>query len=417
MPDLRNLIHEAEEEILERVMREASERGFAKHMPATEEGYRRSVHNLVDALDETIEAWGEVPVLRADTEDAGDTHPAVRAGEDAFTQHHARGIEPGLVYGAIAMYRTAFEATVYYADLEPPRRLSMLIEVTRFFDAVLYGFVRSISRASVEGLAGAAVERNRTLVSEKNRYVRAFEYLPMPLFFIDRQGLVETMNASAAALFAPPERERAGRFRSDAVHKAPPVLALEIADFVSGPDRERSFERELKTGKGSRHFEVRLAKLFDTEGASVGMVAILSDLTYRHHSEEALRESQARYRALVQNMSVPWAHVRVIIDAQNRAVDFEFLEVNQAYEEATGRDSGQMVGKRMREIGPPLLSDVDSLLPMFAHVARTGESAVIDHAVTSSGATMTFVLYCPQPGHVAVLMTSVTAGSSRKSLG
>lgn len=225
------------------------------------------------------------------------------------------------------------------------------------------------------------------------------------------------MNAAAVVLFGPPEREGAGRFRARSAHKPPPVLAAEIADFALGPDRERSFERELKTGKGHRHFEVRLAKLFDQEGASVGMIAILSDLTYRHHSEEALRESQARYHALVKNISVPWAHVRVLLDAQNHPVDLEFLEVNSAYEELTGRTSSESVGKRMTGIHPALIAGIDQMLPLFAHVARTGESAIAEPIYAPTGHPVTLVLYCPQPGHVAILMTSAWAGSSKLPLG
>jgi two-component system, LuxR family, sensor kinase FixL len=100
---------------------------------------------------------------------------------------------------------------------------------------------------------------------------------------------------------------------------------------------------------------------------------------YRQHLLEVveqrtaeLRSSENRYRFLFRNMQEGLAHCRMIF-RDGAAADFEFLEVNPAFETVTGLHD--VVGRRMTEVVPGYGHSNDDSLSLFACVVRTGEPA------------------------------------------
>lgn len=68
-------------------------------------------------------------------------------------------------------------------------------------------------------------------------------------------------------------------------------------------------------------------------------------LIERHRAEVALRASQEQYRSLFNSIDKGFCVIELAFDRTDKAVDFRFVEVNQAFEEQTGlRD---VTGKRM----------------------------------------------------------------------
>ena len=56
----------------------------------------------------------------------------------------------------------------------------------------------------------------------------------------------------------------------------------------------------------------------------------------RQRADEALRESERRYRSLFQNMLEGFAYCQMLYDEHGRPVDFVYLAVNKAFERLTG---------------------------------------------------------------------------------
>jgi PAS domain-containing protein len=53
-------------------------------------------------------------------------------------------------------------------------------------------------------------------------------------------------------------------------------------------------------------------------------------------TQEELQESKQRYSALFNTKTNGIAHCRMIFDEQGRPVDYEILQINDAYEQITG---------------------------------------------------------------------------------
>jgi PAS domain-containing protein len=58
-------------------------------------------------------------------------------------------------------------------------------------------------------------------------------------------------------------------------------------------------------------------------------------------SEQALRESESKYRFLFENMMNGFAYHKMLFDDEGKPVDYVYLEVNDAFEKMTGRCGGE----------------------------------------------------------------------------
>ncbi|MCC6528350.1 MAG: response regulator, partial [Polyangiaceae bacterium] len=120
----------------------------------------------------------------------------------------------------------------------------------------------------------------------------------------------------------------------------------------------------------------------------------------------ALRDSELRYRALFDSMTEGLAYCRVIEEG-GRTVDFEYLEVNPAFERQTGlRDAA---GKRVSELIPGIRASDPALFEIYGRVARSGRAEHFELRVEALGQWFEVSAYCPSPGHFVAVFDVVTA--------
>ena len=107
----------------------------------------------------------------------------------------------------------------------------------------------------------------------------------------------------------------------------------------------------------------------DVKGQKLFTV-ILRDTTERKRAEEELRQSEERYRTMFETMLEGFCIIEVLFDADDRPLDYRFLEINSAFEAQTGLKDAR--GKRMRELAP---EHEARWFEIYGKVALTGEPA------------------------------------------
>jgi PAS domain S-box-containing protein len=89
-----------------------------------------------------------------------------------------------------------------------------------------------------------------------------------------------------------------------------------------------------------------------TTGEVSEVVSTFLDITERRTSEEALRESEERYRSLFTWMGEGFAIQEMVWDDAGEPFDYRFLDMNPAFERLTGFSRESIVGRTFREVLP-----------------------------------------------------------------
>ena len=131
-----------------------------------------------------------------------------------------------------------------------------------------------------------------------------------------------------------------------------------------------------------------------------------ADLIERRTSEEALRESERRYRALFDSIDEGFCSVEVIFEESGCPVDYRFLQVNPSFVRLTGITDA--VGRTMREI---TADHEPHWFEIYGRIARTGQP---ERFVAQAEQfqrwydVYAFRVDDPALNHVAVLFNDVT---------
>ncbi len=143
----------------------------------------------------------------------------------------------------------------------------------------------------------------------------------------------------------------------------------------------------------------------DERGDPLSMVGVVQDVTEQKRAEQALRESEEKYRLMFETMASGFALLEMVYDERDRPVDCRYLEVNPAHERLTGLKTTEIIGRTAKESIPGL---EDTWIENYGQVDRTGESMEIEDYVIGLDRWYRVFAYRPKPGFVAVTFDDIT---------
>jgi PAS domain S-box-containing protein len=196
------------------------------------------------------------------------------------------------------------------------------------------------------------------------------------------------------------------------------LLTLELADLRAPEARyshsqfldhlkteQRMVVETVHTRKDGTIFPVEVsARRIESDGASLTL-AITRDITERKRGEDALRESEHRFRSLFESMSELAVLHELVCDPDGHAVDYRVLDCNPAFCRITGISREKAVGglaSRLFGIDPA------PFLEQYATVAITGESRTFEAFFPPMEKWFVISAFSPSVGHFATVALDIT---------
>ncbi len=280
-------------------------------------------------------------------------------------------LPPAAAAVALERYQAAVdsrEVLTYAEDIVlPAGRVIFETILTPVFDAEgecthLLGALRDVTARTVA---------EQALRESEARYRQLFECNGSVQFLVD----VATSNIldanPAAERFYGWTREQMRQMSASDIAELTTDEWKEYAANVSRRS-ERSTVRRHRLASG----KTRMVEVFAGEfmlGDTHVFHSIVHDISDRVRAEEALRDSESRYRSALDNSLDIFTVLDTVRDADGAIIDFRVVEVNARAGVALGVDASRMIGRSLGELLP--YSANGALLKSLVGVAETGEAA------------------------------------------
>ena len=271
--------------------------------------------------------------------------------------------------------------------------------------------------------------------TERERYLDLYDFAPVGYFTLGADGFLREVNLTGARLLG---QERSKLLNSRFSHY---VSGADIAAFEAFLKKVfESREKESctislgRTGQQRVHVQVEatagrdgrecravvldvterkkaeeeLRKLHEElEQRVVERTAKLqAEMTARMKTEEALRESESRYRTLFHSMQEGFYIAEIVWGEDGKPADYIYLDINPAFQNIMGLEREQIIGKRLKELVPNVSSQ---WLDVFTRVAITGEPVSREFYSNTFRRHFKAIAYKPFEGQFAVLVDDITA--------
>jgi PAS domain S-box-containing protein len=279
---------------------------------------------------------------------------------------------------------------------ETPRRWSR--EEVELVTRVAVRSWESIERARAEEALRESEERFRALVQNSSDITAV----------LDANGtiLYESPAVERVLGFGPDERTGANAFDLMDPEDAGPVSAA-FAGLLGTPGAHRSVEYRMQDKAGDwHHFEAVGANLLE-DPVIRGMVVNARDVTGRKRAEEALGESHALLRSVIEGTD----DAIFVKDLEGR-----YLMANSSTAAVIGRPAEELIGKNDAELFPPEVAR--RLMEADRRVTESGETVRLEEELPAGHGTRTFLstkaAYRDHRGEVVGIIGVATEITERK---
>ncbi|HEY6009062.1 MAG TPA: PAS domain S-box protein, partial [Geobacteraceae bacterium] len=173
-----------------------------------------------------------------------------------------------------------------------------------------------------------------------------------------------------------------------------------VAQAIAGETELKPMEARVTCKDGS----IRFVEGF---GAAVGerFLVILNDISDRKEWEEALQESERKFRSLYEAMNEGVALHELLVDGSGKAEDYRIVDVNPAFETITGFTRDQAVGRKASELydtgDPPFLET-------YAPIALAGGHHEFETYFPPMAKHFRISVFSPCRGQFATVFTDIT---------
>jgi diguanylate cyclase (GGDEF)-like protein/PAS domain S-box-containing protein len=263
------------------------------------------------------------------------------------------------------------------APLKTPTETIGVIVVQNYEDADCYSERDREFLASVGVQVSLVIERKQTedaLRASQQRYQTLSEVSPVGIFYTDARGSTTYVNPRWCEISGLSGEEALGDGWLRAVHpddREP--LATGWGNAIQEQKISTTEYRFLRPDGTIRSVMGQAVPETSAEGNIIGYVGSITDITEHKQAEEALRESEERFRAMIETAhDVVW-----ILDAQGKVT-----YINQRGAEISGHQLSDLIGEdySLKVLEEDLPKDREAVIQVLQGKPQSHETRIYDSA-------------------------------------
>ncbi|NPV82678.1 MAG: PAS domain S-box protein [Candidatus Aminicenantes bacterium] len=265
------------------------------------------------------------------------TEPEILAKTEAITS-----------YGYIVK---GYSETALFASLNMAFRLHAAHQELLKKKSELETLAENLSQA-----VNKLLETQRELLDHQQKLQATTEHLeatlnslPDLLFELDEQMTIIDVRAPRPELLYRPKEEIIGRRINEILPEdVSNSLQFALKEAVESGQGELDYSLDLQSG--TRYFEATISRKGENRPGQNRFVALVRDITDRIEAQLEQQKTEIRFFRLFQSMAEGVAIHRLVRNEHGQPVDYEVLEVNEAYTRHTGINIEQATGRKASEL-------------------------------------------------------------------
>ena len=119
-------------------------------------------------------------------------------------------------------------------------------------------------------------------------------------------------------------------------------------------------------------------------------------------------DSNERYRRVIESAPYAYAYHRLITDHHGTPVDYEFVEVNPAFESMVGIPSDSLLGRRVTEVLPGIRDGEFDWVAYYGEVTIQRDTRTFEQYSAPLGRWYNVQAHSPEPGYFSTVFFDVT---------
>jgi PAS domain S-box-containing protein len=211
-------------------------------------------------------------------------------------------------------------------------------------------------------------EAEAALREKEERYRTILESIEDGYYETDIAGDFSFVNDAFCNIVDIPEDELIGTsYRKYTLPEATEEVYATFHKVFSSGKATRGFGHEIVRKSGEkRYIELSISLMRDSEGRRIGFRGIVRDMTDHKHAEAALRQSEEKYRSILESIAEGYFEVDL-------AGNMTFF--NDSLCKITGYSRVELKGKNNREYATP--ETAKKMYQVFNEIYRTGRPAKV----------------------------------------
>ena len=254
-------------------------------------------------------------------------------------------------------------------------------------------------RKKVEEALGVQDERFRSVL----------ENSPTIIFIKDLDSRYLFINRLWEKVFQVSKEDVVGKFDHEVFSKEMARAVRENDLKVIEADSPLEFEEIVPHDDGLHTYISNKFPLYDLSGKIEAICGIATDITERERVSEALREGEEKYSSLFKNMLNGFAYHKIVVDKENRPVDYVFLEVNDCFETLTGLKREDIIGRGVKEVIPDIEKSEFDWIGEYGKIALEGGELRFEQYFEPLDKWYSILGYSNKKGYFAAVFEEITA--------
>jgi len=115
------------------------------------------------------------------------------------------------------------------------------------------------------------------------------------------------------------------------------------------------------------------------------------------------------YQQLIQNLPIPYAYHHIICNSEGKPCDYEFIEINSAYENFTGLTKKEIIGRRATQIFSAMGNKGLDWIKCFGGLALNGGQKEFEHYAEEQKKWYKIIAYSPQKFYFTTFFIDISA--------